>query len=89
MSDAPERIWAWLFIEGKQTEEMQGGWSCIPDKRETEYIRADVAAAMVAAEREAMADEIELYRMMKRADGRRRIDYARAIAAAIRKRGQP
>jgi hypothetical protein len=36
---------------------------------------------------DAIPDEIGLYRIMRKATGRKRIDYARAILAAIRARG--
>ena len=67
----------------------------IPDAPHAK-LRSDAADAItalrseVSAEREkvaeliaAMPDEIELYRIMRQCAGRRRIDYARAIVAAI------
>ena len=56
MTDAPERILAWWFMKSKQNENMQGGWTNKKEKRETEYLRADLAAAAVA-ERDALAAE--------------------------------
>jgi len=40
---APERIWAWRFHKSAVVEEIHGGWTEKEDKRETEYIRADLA----------------------------------------------
>lgn len=42
MSDAPKRIWAWYYTEDKRDDIIKGGWNDAPDRRETEYVRADV-----------------------------------------------
>ena len=55
MSDAPERIWAWFFMKSKQNDLIQGGWTKKPDKKETEYIRADIHAAAIARAERAEA----------------------------------
>lgn len=35
----PDKIWAWTFISEKQDDLIKGGWTDIPDGRETEYTR--------------------------------------------------
>lgn len=47
MTKAPERIWAWPFIENKQDDVITGGWTHLPDKKEQEYIRADQVQALM------------------------------------------
>ncbi len=39
----PDRIWAWSFHKSAVIDEMQGGWTDKPDKREVEYTRSDLA----------------------------------------------
>ena len=47
MTDMPEKIWAWHFAEGSKNEVMHGGWTPEIDRREVEYIRADIAQAQL------------------------------------------
>lgn len=54
--DASEKIWAWFFVDSKRNDDMQGGWDDKPDRKTTEYIRADIAQAMVAAAYEDAAN---------------------------------
>ena len=42
---APDRIWAWPFVAGKQDDVIKGGWDDAPDRKLTEYIRADLVPA--------------------------------------------
>ena len=44
----PERIWAWYCMPEKQNDVMVGGWDEVPDPKETEYTRSDLAAALLA-----------------------------------------
>jgi uncharacterized protein (DUF736 family) len=55
---APDRIWAWRFHKSAVVEEIHGGWTEKEDKRETEYIRADLADAQWNAAIRAAADAI-------------------------------
>ena len=94
MTDAPERIW--ICPWGGNWSPMDGG------TQQDEYIRADVAAAMVAAEREACAEAAvkaskDAYEAHRMAQGHEfAVKTATAVlsrqmlelAAAIRKRGQ-
>ena len=48
MTDMPERIFAWYFLECLQNESMLGGWDIITDHKEQEYIRNDLYNDMVA-----------------------------------------
>jgi hypothetical protein len=95
MSDAPERI-ALRWQPGVTSALLMGH----PDY--TQYVRADVAAAMVAAEREACAEAAvkvgrDAYEAQRMAQGHElAVKTATAVlsrqmlelAAAIRKRGQ-
>lgn len=54
MSDMPERIWVETVGQsnGKwfgDAFEVKGGWNDAPDRRESEYVRADIHAATLAA----------------------------------------
>jgi len=55
----PDRIWAWLFHESAIIDEMQGGWTDKPDKREVEYIRSDLVVNEWNVAIEAAADLID------------------------------
>lgn len=58
VSELPEKIWAWFFIATKREEGIiDGGWCSEFDRKETEYVRADVAAAQLA---EAQAREADV-----------------------------
>ena len=60
----PPSIWAWYVHPNMQNEHMEGGWTETQDKRETLYIRADLAtpAPVVPADQraaiEALADRM-------------------------------
>jgi len=49
MTETPDRIWAWYCMPEKQNDVMVGGWDEVPDPKETEYIRADIADAATQA----------------------------------------
>lgn len=63
-TQTPERIWAWLYMPTKQDEWQKGGWDDEADRKTTEYVRADLHAAVVEerdeADRRAGAAEREL-----------------------------
>lgn len=46
-TNAPERIWAWFFVVGERSEDIQGGWDDKPYPGESEYIRLDLHEAAV------------------------------------------
>ena len=48
MTDMPERIFAWYFLESLQNESMLGGWDSVTDHKEQEYIRNDLYNDVVA-----------------------------------------
>ena len=49
MTETPDRIWAWYCMPEKQNDVMVGGWDEVPEPKETEYIRADIADAATQA----------------------------------------
>ncbi len=67
MTDAPERIWAWDFMPSMQNEELRGGWVDKPDRREREYLRADIAAVRIAALEADLARARERVEALERA----------------------
>ena len=81
MTDTPERI-ALRWQPGVTSALLMGH----PDY--TQYVRADVAAAMVAAEREACAAIARDYDNPLHANQAVAFNVAGAIFTAIRKRGQ-
>jgi hypothetical protein len=89
MTDAPERIWVTGIEDQPGPREAYTHWGSWPGR--TEYIRADVAAAMVAAEREACAKIGDTHGgpTPKAKFDQGYYAAARQIADAIRKRGQP
>jgi len=59
---APDRIWAWYFVESKRDEVILGGWTDEPDRKETEYVRNDIAATeadALRAENERLREALE------------------------------
>jgi len=59
MTDMPERIFAWYFLESLQNESMLGGWDSVTDHKEQEYIRNDLYNDMVS-ERDAAFSNINI-----------------------------
>lgn len=91
MTDAPERIWAWWFIESKRDDVIKGGWDDVADRKSIEYIRADLARPMTVAEAAKMDDRAarvamheEMCGCLKGPDCPRCDDYMRGFAAALR-----
>lgn len=60
MSGAPEKIWAWYFIASKRDDVIKGGWDDSPDRKTTEYVRADIHAAEVERSK-ALAEALKFY----------------------------
>jgi len=60
MTDAPERIWAWYFTESKRDDIIKGGWDDTPDRKTTEYVRADAIEAL-RAENERLREVLGWY----------------------------
>jgi hypothetical protein len=104
MTEAPERIKAWVWdLPYPSKHNGRPEWSSImfpAEQKATDYIRADIAAAMVAAEREACAALVEhivaeakksmtpAQILLSRDEPKAVADALTAIAAAIRNRGK-
>ena len=78
MMGNPKRIWAWYFMPSKRDDVIQGGWTDQPDRREIEYVRADIADDLLAA--------LEMAKVWLDFDGR--FDMQGINAAIAKARGQ-